>query len=104
MSAVALEALRRRLPRVLLISDDLQMRGLQAVLDTETACLEGLRAGLDLLLIGNNLLDEAGAAERFVRSVSAAAERDPPLARRLAQALARVRERKRLLHGGPPGP
>ena len=53
MSPVALGALRRRLPDVLLLSDDLQMEGLQRRFATGEACRRGLAAGLDLLLIGN---------------------------------------------------
>jgi len=94
MSARALGDLRARLPEVLLISDDLQMQGLQQVLDTPTACVEGLRAGLDWLLIGNNLLDETGQAEALAEGVLAALRKDPDLEHHARRAIARVRRRK----------
>jgi beta-N-acetylhexosaminidase len=104
LSPVALGALRRRLPDVLLISDDLQMQGLQrslpaaasatAASPTGEACRRGIAAGLDLLLIGNNLLDEADQAPRFAQRLAQASGEDPALAQQAGAALARVRARK----------
>jgi beta-N-acetylhexosaminidase len=87
LSAAGLGRLRRRLPDTLLVTDDMQMQGLQKALGTEAACLQSLKAGIDMLCIGNNLFDQeqemAGIAE------SSAAPID--------QSIARVRERKALL-------
>ena len=101
VSPVALGALRRRLPDVLLLSDDLQMEGLQRRFTTDEACRRGIAAGLDLLLIGNNLRDESAQAESFAESLAAAVAADASLARQAEQALARVRRRKREF-GFPP--
>ena len=95
MSARALGALRGRRPEVLLISDDLQMQGLQRVLSTQEACVQGIQAGLDVLLIGNNLLDETALAASFAEALARAAEADGGLARQVCAALTRVRARKR---------
>ena len=95
MSARALGALRGRLPEVLLISDDLQMQGLQRVLSTHEACVQGIQAGLDVLLIGNNLLDETALAAGFAEALARAAAVDGGLARQVGAALTRVRARKR---------
>jgi beta-N-acetylhexosaminidase len=99
MSPVALGALRRRLPEVLLLSDDLQMQGLQRRFATGEACRRGIFAGLDLLLIGNNLLDESAQMAAHAEALAAAAGRDDALARQAAAALQRVRSRKRELGG-----
>ena len=97
VSPVALGALRARLPQVLLISDDLQMQGLQRRFNTREACLRGLAAGLDLLLIGNNLLDEEAQAVAIAEALEQAIAADGALARRAAESLHRVRARKQAL-------
>ena len=67
LSAAGLGRLRERLPDTLLITDDMQMQGLQKALGTREASLQSLRAGIDMLCIGNNLFDQeqemAGIAE-----------------------------------------
>jgi beta-N-acetylhexosaminidase len=95
MSPVALGELRRRLPDALLISDDLQMEGLQRRYGTGEACRRGIAAGLDLLLIGNNLRDESAQAEGFADGLLHATRTDDALERQARQALARIRLRKR---------
>ena len=58
LSAAGLGRLRNRLPDTLLITDDMQMQGLQKALGTREASLQSLRAGMDMLCIGNNLFDQ----------------------------------------------
>ena len=58
LSTAGLGRLRKRLPDTLLITDDLQMQGLQKALGTREASLQSLKAGMDLLCIGNNLFDQ----------------------------------------------
>lgn len=58
LSAAGLDRLRRRLPETLLVTDDMQMQGLQKALGTREASLQSLKAGMDMLCIGNNLLDQ----------------------------------------------
>ena len=58
LSAAGLGRLRQRLPDTLLITDDMQMQGLQKALGTREASLQSLKAGMDMLCIGNNLLDQ----------------------------------------------
>jgi len=97
MSKSALGALRRRLPDVLLLSDDLQMQGLRKTLVTGDALPLGLAAGLDLMLIGNNLVDEEPDSEMLAERFDAAVNADPTLAANLAAAGARVLDRKQRL-------
>jgi beta-N-acetylhexosaminidase len=99
LSAAGLGRLRRRLPDTLLITDDMQMQGLQQALGTREASLQSLKAGMDMLCVGNNLLDQeqemAGIAASIQQSLGdgtwgvSAAERS----------IERVRKRKALLIG-----
>jgi beta-N-acetylhexosaminidase len=103
VSAAAVAELRRRAgDDVLLVTDDLQMQGLQAFLPTRDACVEALRAGVDLVLLGNNLLrqeDECAPAAREVARAAAAGEIPR---QNLESALRRIRARKRALAEGAP--
>ena len=94
VSGAALEALREKLPNVLLISDDLQMEGLQKTMGTSEACLRGLRGGLDMVVIGNNLKDQAHHVGTFAEMLIRALNTDIVLISRAQQALKRIRERK----------
>jgi beta-N-acetylhexosaminidase len=97
LSAAGLGRLRRRLPDTLLISDDMQMQGLQKALGTREASLQSLEAGIDMLCIGNNLLDQeqempgiaAGITERLRDGTLSAAA--------IERSIARVARRKALV-------
>lgn len=97
LSPAAIGRLRARLPQTLLITDDMQMQGLQKALGTASASLQSLQAGIDMLCIGNNLLDQeaemAGTAEAVEQAVREAALDS----RAVGQSVARVRRRKALL-------
>lgn len=97
VSEPALTAVRAAMPETLFIADDLQMQGLQQVLRTPEACIQGLRAGLDLLLIGNNLLPEEDASVSLAQGLAGAISGDPALSVKAEAALARIRRRKQLL-------
>ena len=97
MSRTAVGALRQRLPQALLLSDDLQMQGLQKTMPTAQALPLGLGAGLDLLLIGNNLVDEEHMSPALAEHLESAVERDAGLAAALSAARARVQDRQRRL-------
>ncbi|MBX9650381.1 MAG: glycoside hydrolase family 3 protein [Xanthobacteraceae bacterium] len=97
LSAAGLGRLRRRLPDTLLITDDMQMQGLQKALGTREASLQSLKAGIDMLCIGNNLFDQeqemAGIAEYLLQRLQ-----DTTLDRSaVANSIERVRRRKALL-------
>src|SRR5882724_5859787 len=97
LSPAGLGRLRQRLPETLLITDDMQMQGLQKALGTRAASLQSLQAGMDMLCIGNNLLDQ----EQEMAGIAAAIEqclRDGTWAVSAAVAsIERVRNRKALL-------
>jgi beta-N-acetylhexosaminidase len=97
LSPAGLGRLRQRLPDTLLITDDMQMQGLQKALGTREASLRSLRAGMDMLCIGNNLLDQeqemAGVAASIQQSLH-----DGTWGVSAAEAsIERVRKRKALL-------
>jgi beta-N-acetylhexosaminidase len=97
LSVAGLGRLRKRLPDTLLITDDMQMQGLQKALGTREASLQSLRAGIDMLCIGNNLFDQeqemAGIAEYLLQRLQ-----DTTLNRAVAEkSIERVQLRKALL-------
>jgi beta-N-acetylhexosaminidase len=89
--------LRQRLPDTLLVTDDMQMQGLQKALGTREASLQSLKAGMDMLCIGNNLFDqehEMAAIAEYVEQCL----RDRTLSgSAIGQSIARVAKRKALL-------
>ena len=97
LSAAGIGRLRKRLPDTLLITDDMQMQGLQKALGTTEASLQSLKAGMDMLCICNNLLDQeqemAAIAECVEQSL-----RDKTLSGpAMEKSVARVAKRKALL-------
>ncbi len=98
LSAFALEHLRQQLPNALFISDDLQMQGLlQHTQNLATACNQGLLAGLDCLLIGNNLKDDQMQASMLAEQLLHAMRSHPKLKQQVNRALARVAHAKTIL-------
>jgi beta-N-acetylhexosaminidase len=97
LSAAGLGRLRSRLPDTLLITDDMQMQGLQKALGTREASLQSLRAGMDMLCIGNNLFDQeqemAAIAEYVEQSLRDMTLSGPAI----EKSIARVAKRKALL-------
>ena len=93
ISAIAVERLRSLAPDLLLITDDLQMQGLRRLAPLDEACLRGVRAGVDLLCIGNNLAYEEDAAGRAAEGLLRAAP-EGDLSAQIAAAMERVAARK----------
>jgi beta-N-acetylhexosaminidase len=104
VSATALASLRERVPGALLISDDMQMQGLRRILTLEEACRAALRTELDLMLIGNNLLDEQEAMAGLAEHLEPLVRDDPHIAARHAASLDRIRDRKRRFGPEAAGP
>jgi beta-N-acetylhexosaminidase len=97
LSAGGIGRLRRRLPETLLITDDMQMQGLQKALGTHAASLPAIGAGMDMVCIGNNLLDQeqemaALAADSAAQVVDGTLDQA-----RIRRSVERVRKRKALL-------
>ncbi|MBR0871932.1 glycoside hydrolase family 3 protein [Bradyrhizobium tropiciagri] len=97
LSSAGIGRLRRCLPETLLITDDMQMQGLQKALGTSAASLRAIAAGMDMVCIGNNLFDQEREMAAIARAIAAAMQDgalDPAEVRR---SIARVRRRKALL-------
>lgn len=75
ISNVAINRIRKAVPEALLLTDDLQMQGLQKLQGTGEAVELAMRAGADMVIIGNNMLPEEAAcfgfAEDLLKSLEA---------------------------------
>jgi beta-N-acetylhexosaminidase len=100
ISSAAVARFRAACPGALLITDDVQMQGLQGATGTVDAALRALAAGVDLICIGNNLLAQADECRDAARAASERAERDAAFASALAASRERIAARKRFAAGG----
>jgi beta-N-acetylhexosaminidase len=94
LSNVAVSKLRNWAPEAYILTDDLQMQGLQKLMPTGDACVRAVRAGADLILIGNNLKDEQQDAAGFARGLLSACEKDPTLRAHAEASIRRTRKLK----------
>jgi len=97
LSSAAIGRLRARLPETLLITDDMQMQGLQKALGTKAAGLRSLAAGIDMLCIGNNLFDQEADMAGIAEAVEQGLRREQLDSGAIGRSVARVRARKALL-------
>jgi len=97
LSAAGLGRLRKRLPDTLLITDDMQMQGLQKALGTREAILQSLKAGIDMLCIGNNLFDQEQEMAAIAEYVEASLRDKTLSGSAIEKSVARVAKRKALL-------
>jgi beta-N-acetylhexosaminidase len=94
LSPAVVSRIRAQLPGALLISDDLQMQGMQSRYTTAQALPLALAAGMDVLIVGNNSLDQEAESEVLAEELEAAVRRDAALAEKVRGALGRVAARK----------
>lgn len=94
LSAVAVDKVRTWAPNAYILTDDLQMQGVQKLMSTGEACLRALRAGADLIIIGNNMKDEQAQAAEFARSLRLACEADSSLRAHAEASVDRTRKLK----------
>jgi len=99
LSSYAIKRIRRRLPDTLLISDDMQMQGLQKAMSTRDAALQSLLAGMDMICIGNNLLNEEQEMLDIVSNIERSISDNLLNIEDIKKAINRVIERKNLLIG-----
>jgi beta-N-acetylhexosaminidase len=97
LSAAGLGRLRRRLPDTLLITDDMQMQGLQKALGTGQASLRSLQAGMDMLCIGNNLFDQEQEMAAVAQSIAQSVHDGTLAGSAVKESIDRVIRRKALL-------
>ena len=94
ISPAAVARFRAAQRDVLLITDDVQMQGLQGAAGTVDAALRALDAGVDIVCIGNNLLAQADECIEAACEARARATRDADFAGKLAASRARIAARK----------
>lgn len=94
VSTVAVSRIRERNEGVLCITDDIHMEGLQRAFGSEEATLRTLGAGMDLVLIGNNMRNEESSCVGFAESVIKKAETDSKFRDLLDSSRDRIRLRK----------
>jgi beta-N-acetylhexosaminidase len=99
ISPAAVARFRAANAGALLITDDVQMQGLQGAAGTVGAALRALDAGIDLVCIGNNLLAQADECIEAARSARARTERDAAFAAKLAASRVRIAARKSFAAG-----
>ncbi|UFX45620.1 glycoside hydrolase family 3 protein [Bradyrhizobium sp. 41S5] len=97
LSPAGIGRLRHRLPATLLITDDMQMQGLQKALGTSAASLQAIAAGMDMICIGNNLLDQEQAMAGIATAVAGAVHDGSLDQAAVQRSIARVQQRKALL-------
>lgn len=95
ISPLGVGRLRSRCPEALLISDDMQMQGMQLKYGSSAASLKALAAGIDMVIIGNNMLNEEAEAPKIADQVRAQAEKDPVFYNQVQAAIRRVSARKK---------
>ncbi|MGY4221301.1 glycoside hydrolase family 3 N-terminal domain-containing protein [Bradyrhizobium sp. USDA 4522] len=96
LSSAGLGRLRRRLPETLLITDDMQMQGLQKALGTSAASLQSIAAGMDMICIGNNLFDQEQEMAGIAAAVAGAVQDGSLDQAAVRRSIARVQKRKAL--------
>lgn len=94
LSRVAVDRVRAWAPNAHILTDDLQMQGVQKLMSTGEACRRALRAGADLLLIGNNMKDEQRQAADFARELLLACETDSSLRAHAESSIERMQKLK----------
>jgi beta-N-acetylhexosaminidase len=97
LSAAGIGRLRGHLPDTLIITDDMQMQGLQKALGTREASLQSLRAGIDMLCIGNNLLNQEQKMADIAGSIEQSVQDGTLAHSAIRKSIDRVRQRKALL-------
>jgi len=81
----------------LIISDDMQMKAITDCFGLEEACCKALAAGIDLLIIGNNLVHDSGILHKVKNSVLEAVYRETISVKRIEEAYGFVQKFKRSL-------
>lgn len=99
LSAATLQLLRKRLRfNGLLLSDDMQMQAITELYGLEEACCRAIGAGIDMLVIGNNLVHDPLIFRTLRNSLLAATERGELAEERVDQAYLRVKNFKHFLN------
>jgi beta-N-acetylhexosaminidase len=94
LSSVAVNRVRGWAPDAHILTDDLQMQGVQKQMSTGQACMKAVRAGADLIIIGNNMKDEQQHVAGFAHSLRSACEKDALMRAHAEASINRTRKLK----------
>lgn len=94
LSPVAVGKVRAAHAPSIVITDDLQMHGVQGLMSTSDAAMRAIQAGVDLILIGNNMLDEQELSASIVQNLARHAQSTPQLVAQIKAAIQRVKALK----------
>src|SRR5262249_4817905 len=94
LSSVAVNKVRSWQPSVYVLTEDLQMQGVQKLTSTGEACLKAVRAGADLIIIANNMKDEQVRTAGFARDLRSACEEDSLMRAHAEASISRTRKLK----------
>lgn len=81
----------------LIVSDDMQMKAITNHYGLEEACCKALSAGIDLLIIGNNLIHDCGILAKIKNAVEKAVHRGEISEQRIEEAFGFVQRFKQSL-------
>ena len=96
LSPKVLKRIRNKVSDAFLITDDLQMQGMQKIFKTSVAVLSSIRAGIDCVIIGNNMMDEEKDCYSFAKELKKAVLEDEEIYRLSAFSRVRIHRRKTL--------
>ena len=94
LSEVAIGKLLKNCPDSLIITDDIQMQGLQRKYSSLEAIEKGILAGANLICIGNNMMNEEDSMHSFAERLTAQAKTHADLDQAVQISLQKVQERK----------
>ena len=94
LSFVAVNKVRGWGSDVYILTDDLQMQGVQMLMSTGEACLKAVRAGADLIIIANNMKDEQEQTGGFARDLRSACGKDSLMRAHAEASINRTRKLK----------
>ncbi len=94
VSPVAIDKIRESNPDTLCITDDIHMEGMQRKFGSKEATLRSLAAGVDLVLIGNNMKNEEAHTVEYIEAVIERANADEKFADLVSKSQERVLSRK----------
>jgi beta-N-acetylhexosaminidase len=94
LSSVAVNKVRGWGSDAYILTDDLQMQGVQKLMSSGAACVKAVRAGADLIIIGNNMKDEQEQAPGFARNLRSACEKDSLMRAHAEASINRTRKLK----------
>ena len=86
----------------LIISDDMQMKAITNGYGLQEACCKAIAAGIDLLIIGNNLAYDPEILKKVKNSIIGAVQRGEISEQRIEEAHASVQKFKHSLNGSTP--